>query len=329
MRKMTKSFVIGLTFVFAMVTWVGAQSQTSKIPRIGILSSSSADATKRNIDAFRDGMRELGWIEGKNILFEYRRADGDVSRIAGFAGELVKLKVDLILASGSQTTAAAKHATATIPIVVGAAGDLVGTGLVESLARPGGNITGSTVISPDLSGKRLELLKQVVPNAARIAVLLYPRSKTDREEVQQTEVVAQAQKVKVHVTEVRNTNDFQSAFASINRGNAQALILIQSSFTNSHRGQLLDMASKNKLPTMCESTRWSIDGCLISYGPDSVYQYRRAAHFVDKILKGTKPADLPVEQPMKFELIFNLKTAKQIGVTIPQSVLYRADQVIR
>jgi len=329
MREMTRSFILAATFVFAMITWADAQSQTSKIPRVGILQSTSAEDAKRNIDAFRDGMRELGWLEGKNIAFEHRYADGELSRVSGFAAELVKLKVDVILAGGSQSTAAAKQASATIPIVAGAAGDLVGTGLVESLARPGGNITGSTVISPDLSGKRLELLKEVIPNAVRIAVLLYPGSRTDRDELKQIEAVAQTKKLRVQTAEVHNANDFQSAFASIKRENAQALILIQSSFTNSHRRQLLDLASKNRLPAMCESARWSIDGCLISYGPDSVYQYRRAAHFVDKILTGAKPADIPVEQPIKFDLTFNLKTAKQIGLTIPQSVSYRADRVIR
>lgn len=329
MRKIAKAVLIGAVFVFAMVTWADAQSQTSKIPRVGILQSTSADDAKRNIDAFREGMRELGWIEGKNIAFEYRHAGGDLNRLTSFAAELVKLQVDVIFTGGTQGTLATKQATSTIPIVVGGAGDLVGTGLVESLARPGGNITGSTVISPDLSGKRLELLREVIPNAVRIAVLLYPGSRTDRDELKQIEAVAQTQKLRVQTAEVRHANEFQPAFASMKRENAQALILIQSSLTNSHRRQLLDLATKNRLPAMCESARWSIDGCLISYGPDSVYQYRRAAHFVDKILKGTKPADLPVEQPMKFDLAFNLKTAKQIGLTIPQSVLYRADRVIK
>jgi ABC-type uncharacterized transport system substrate-binding protein len=262
MRKIAKPVFIGAAFVFAMITWADAQSQTSKIPRVGILGGSTAEAAKRNIDAFRNGMRELGWIEGKNVVFEYRHADGDLSRLAGLAAELVRLQVDVILAGGTQTTMAAKQATSTIPIVVGGAGDLVGAGLVESLARPGGNITGSTVISPDLSGKRLELLKEVIPNAVRIAVLLYPGSRTDRDELKQIEAVAQTQKLRVQTVEVRHANDFQSAFTSIKRENAQALMLLQSSFTSSHRRQLLDLATKNRLPTMCESARWSIDGCL-------------------------------------------------------------------
>ena len=327
--KMTKSFFIGASFVFAMVTWAAAQPQKGKMPRVGIIGSSSAEAGKRNLDAFRDGMRKLGWVEGKNVVFEYRHADGDPNQLSTLAAELVNLPVNVILSAGTQTTVAAKKATSTIPIVAGAAGDLVRTGLVESLARPGGNITGSTVISPDLSGKRLELLKDVIRNAIRIAVLLYSGSMTDRAELKQIEAVAQSQKLKVHTAEVSNANDFQAAFASIKRENTQALILFQSSFTSAHRQTLIDLAVTNRLPTMCESARWSIDGCMISYGPDSVDQYRRAAHFVDKILKGTKPADLPVEQPMKFDLTFNLKTARRIGVTIPQSVLYRADPVIR
>jgi putative ABC transport system substrate-binding protein len=197
MRGMTRPLILTATFVLVIITWADAQSQTSNIRRVGIMQSTTADDAKRNMDAFRDGMRELGWIEGKNVVFEYRHADGDVTRLAGFAAELVRLQVDVIFTGGTQGTLAAKKATSSIPIIAGAAGDLVGTGLVESLARPGGNVTGSTVISPDLSGKRLELLKEVIPNAVRIAVLFYPGSRTDRDELKQIETVAQSQKLKV------------------------------------------------------------------------------------------------------------------------------------
>ena len=220
------------------------------------------------------------------------------------------------------------QATTTIPIVVASASDLVGTGLVASLARPGGNITGLTNIAPDLSGKRLELLKEVVPKASRVAVLLYPNS-TDWNEVKQTESAAPSLGVKIQVLEVRDPKEFDNAYTALTKQQAGALIIILGSFTNFHRRQLVDLAVKNRLPTMCEDAGWTEEGCLLSYGHDPHHNWRRAAVFVDKILKGTKPADLPVEQPMKFELVINLKTAKQIGLTIPPNVLARADRVIR
>jgi ABC-type uncharacterized transport system substrate-binding protein len=308
---------------------VPAGAQAKKTSRIGILQSASAVTSTSHINAFRQGLRELGYAEGKNILVEYRYADGKPSRLSELASEFVQLKVDVIVAAGTQSTAAAKQATGTIPIVVGAAGDLVGTGLVKSLARPGGNVTGSTVISPDLSGKRVELLKEAVPKASRLAVLLYSSSGTDWDEVKQIETVAQSLKVKIQIVKVQNPTDFQAAYAAMKRENADALILTQSSFTGFHRKQLAGLGSMNGLPTMCESARWTEDGCVMSYGPDLLYLWRRAAVFVDKILKGAKPSELPVEQPTKFDLIINLKAAKQISLTIPQSVLYRADRVIK
>jgi putative ABC transport system substrate-binding protein len=326
---MNKKISGSLSATFLLLAVYGEAQQTKPLPRIGILQSASASSSTSNVSAFREGLRDLGYTEGKNILVEYRYADGKLSRLSEFASDLVQLRVDVIVAAGTQSTIAAKQATSTIPIVVGAAGDLVGTGLVASLARPGRNITGSTVISPDISGKRVELLKEAVPNASRVAVLLYSSSGTDWDEVKQTETTAQSLKVKIQIVDVRNPSDFHGAYAAMKRKKADALMLIQSSFTSFHRRQLADFAAKSRLPTMCESARWTEDGCVMSYGPDLPYQYRRAAIFVDKILKGAKPADLPVEQPTKFELVINLKTAKQIGLTIPQSVLYRADKVIR
>jgi putative tryptophan/tyrosine transport system substrate-binding protein len=326
---MRKKFV-GFTFsalLLAVGFPVDAQ-QPAKVHRIGMLITGTASTHESFIDAFRRGLRDLGYVEGKNILIEYRYAEGKRERYPSLAAEMVQLKPDVIVVQSVGFTGAAKKATSTIPIVVGGAGDLVGTGLVASLAQPGGNITGLTVISPDLSGKRLELLKEAVPKTSRVAVLLYPVA-TDLDEVKQTEIAAQALKVKIQVVEIKDRSEFQSAYAAMRRENANALILIQGSFTTFHRKELIELGTKNRLPTMCELARWTEDGCLISYGPDSNYQWHRAAVLVDKILKGANPADLPVEQPMKFELLVNLKTAKQIGVTIPPNVLVRADRVIR
>jgi putative tryptophan/tyrosine transport system substrate-binding protein len=211
-----------------------------------------------------------------------------------------------------------------------AADDLIGTGLVSSLARPGGNITGSTAFAPDVSGKRLELLKQVVPKASRVAVLWSPSpGSQETDEVKETEIAAQALKIKMQKVAVRGPDEFEKAFAAMKREHANALVIIQDSFTNFHRRQLVDLAAKNRLPSMCEPADFAYDGCLISYGPDILSFWRRAAIFVDKILKGVKPTNLPVEGPTKFELVINLKTAKQIGLTIPQRVLTRADKVIK
>ena len=311
--------------VFALCSPAEAQ-QTKKVPRIGMLLAGSVFSMKGQVDAFQQGLRELGYVEGKNIAIEYRYAVGDRDIWPKLAAEIVRLKPDVIVVGGAGFTAVAKQATSTIPIVVGAAGDLVGARLVSSLAHPGGNVTGSTIASPDLSGKRLELLKEVVPKASRVAVLWYFFPGTsDEDEVKETEIAAQALKIKMYSVAVRGPNEFQQAFATIKRENANALIIILGTFTNFHRRELAELATENRLPSMCEVAQFAYDGCLMSYGPDFLYLWRRAATFVDKILKGTKPADLPVEQPTKFELVINLKTAKQIGLTIPQSVLYRAE----
>jgi putative tryptophan/tyrosine transport system substrate-binding protein len=229
---------------------------------------------------------------------------------------------------GTTATAAAKQATSTIPIVVGSAGDLVGGGLVASLARPGGNITGSTSIAPDLSGKRLELLREVISKAAPVAVLFYPNPGS-WDQIRETETAARGLGVRLQLVEVRDPNEFEKAYVAMRKQRASAVIIILTSFTNNHRKQLISLALKNRLPSVCEQSEWTNDGCLISYGPNVLLLFRRAAIYVDKILKGAKPADLPVEQPMKFELVINLKTAKQIGLTIPPNLLARADKVIK
>jgi putative tryptophan/tyrosine transport system substrate-binding protein len=304
--------------------------QGKKVHVIGFLRSGSPTIHASENEAFRQGLRDLGYVEGKNIAFEYRYAEGKPERYPELAAELVRHKVDVIVVGGTGPTRAARQATSTIPIVVGAAGDLVRAGLVASLARPGGNITGSTEISPDLSGKRLELLKEVVPNASQVAVVWYPSvGSTDDDEVRETDTAARQFGVKIHLVEVRTPGDFQAAFAAMTKQQANAVIIIQGAFTLFHRKQLVEHAVKNRLPSLCESARFGEEGCLINYGADVLYLYRRAASYVDKILKGTKPADLPIEQPTKFELIINLKTAKHIGLTITPSVLARADRVIR
>ena len=271
----------------------------------------------------------MGYVEAQNILLEYRWAEGNNDRYPILAGELVHLRVDVIVTLGTQATLAAKQATNTIPIVAGGAGDLIGEGLVASLARPGGNITGLTNIDPDLSAKRLQLLKETFPKVARVAVLYHGGPGGDQEELSETQSAARALKIQIHPLQVKEPSQFQRGYAAMIKERADALIIFHGSFTGFHRRELIDLAFKHRLPTMCGSPVWSADGCLISYGHDRHDQFRRAAVYVDKILKGTKPADLPVQQPTKFELIINLKTAKQIGLAIPPNVLARADKVIR
>ena len=325
----TLRMLVSAMVILACASFTDAQ-QLAKVFRIGVLVSGSASTHKSRIDAFRQGLQELGYIDGKNVVLEFRYAEGKRERFADLAAEMVRLKPDVIVVGGTGFTAAAKQATSTIPIVVGGAGDLVGSGLVASLARPGGNVTGSTDISPDLSGKRLELLKEAIPKARRVAVLWHDfAGSSDAEQIKQTEIAARAFGINLQDVSVQAPDRFQDAFAAFKKRNADALVIIQNSFTIFHSKQLLELAAKNKLPSMCQGTNFIEAGCLISYGPDVIHQYHRAATFVDKILKGRTPADLPVEQPMKFELIINLKTAKQIDVTIPPNVLVRADRVIR
>jgi putative ABC transport system substrate-binding protein len=308
------------------------EAQTpNKIPKIGVLvSSSRASENVANREAFHESLRKLGYIEGRNVEIEHRYADGDRNRRGVLASELVEMKVDVIVAGGIQSTTAAKRATSTIPIVAAAAADLVAARLVTSLARPAGNVTGSTRMTKDLSGKRMDLLKEMMPKLSRIAVVLSSgTSGLDRGELKETETAASRLGVTVQTIDVADPKEFQSGFAAIVRERAEAVIILHGSFTLFHRKELVALANKNRLPSMCEQREWINVGCLLSYGPDVAHLWSRAAVFVDKILNGAKPADLPVEQPTKFELIFNLKTAKQIGLTIPQWMLVKADKVIR
>jgi putative ABC transport system substrate-binding protein len=319
------------TMLFVFCCPVEAQ-QPKKIPRIAMLISGSASTHATQIETFQASLRELGYVEGKHVVFEYRYAEGQRERFANLASEIVRSRPDIIVVTGIPFTIAAKRASSTIPIVVMGAGDLVGTGLVAALPRPGGNVTGTTSIAPDLSGKRIELIKEIMPKALRIAVLAHfnPGSPSSNEEsVKQSEIAAPALGVKLRVIAIQTPDDFQRAFAAIKKENGEALFIIHSGFTFFYGKQLTEMAAKNRLPSVCETLAWAEWGCLVTYAPDRLHHSRRAAIFVDKILKGAKPADLPVEQPTKFELVINLKTAKQIGLTIPPNVLARADRVIR
>ena len=321
-----------VVFVVALTVCGGRAEaqQPTKVPRIGLLRSGSAASHASSHEAFRQGLRELGYEEAKNILIEYRYAEGKSERWPALANELVRLKVDIIVVGGSGVARATQQATKTIPIVVGTAGDLIRTGLVASLARPGGNITGSTELSPDVAGKRLELLKEAVPKASRVAVLMGsgPES-SDQDDMQEMETPARQLSVNIQSVEVRNPSELQAAYDAMTKQRVNAVIILRGSFTVFHKKQLVELSVKSRLPSMCEGEDFAQDGCLIAYGPDRLHNWRRAAVFVDKILKGTKPADIPVEQPTKFELVINLKSAKQIGLTIPPNVLARADKVIR
>jgi ABC-type uncharacterized transport system substrate-binding protein len=314
------------TVLFAF--WVSAEAQQEKkVARIGYLSTESSASAQRNIGPFQEGLRELGYVEGKNIVIEYRYAESDLGRLRELAAELVRAKVDVIVATGNRATDAARHATTKIPIIVGGAGDLVGTGLVASLARPGGNITGSTRMSTELGGKRIELLKEAISRVSRVAVILATRQ--DQDELREMESVTHQLTIKIHPVNVRDLEDFRNAFVAMVKDRADAIVMVHSGFTFARRSELIELAIKYRLPSMCEQSAWTDSGCLMSYGPDVPHLARRAAIYVDKILKGAKPAELPVEQPTKFEFIVNLKTAKQIGVTMPPNVLVRADRVIK
>ena len=324
-----KTFVSLLTtFLLATISLAEAQP-AKKVFRIGLLSGNRPSPMPTNIEAFRQGLRELGYVEGQNISVEYRFAEGKEERYAILAAELVNLGVDVIVTFGTQATVAAKQATSTIPILVGNAGDLVGEGLVASLARPGGNITGFTSVDPDLSAKRLQLLRETLPKVSRVAVLYHGGPGGDQEELRETQIAAKTLGVQIQPLQVLESDQFERAYTAMTKERAQALIVFVGSFTAFHRKELLELAAKIRIPTMCGNPEWSEAGGLMSYGHDRRDQFRRVATYVDKILKGTKPADLPVQQPIKYELVINVKTAKQIGLTVPPNVLARADRVIR
>jgi putative ABC transport system substrate-binding protein len=305
--------------------------QPAKVARIGYLSTNLA-ANPHMQEAFRQGLRDLGYVEGRNVVIEYRDSEGKLERLPALAAELVALKVDVIVAAASNHFAlAAKQATRTIPIVFAAASDPVASGLVTSLARPGGNVTGAAVITSELVGKRLELLTQAVPGVSRVAVLWLPGAlgeRTEKEMLKDADVAARALGVRLQFVEVRGPADFDRAFSDMTRARAGALTVLPSNMFLREHGRLVDLAAKYRLPAVYTVKEYVDAGGLMSYGPNVADLFRRAATYVDKILKGAKPSDLPVEQPTKFELVINLKTARTLALTIPPSVLARADQII-
>jgi putative tryptophan/tyrosine transport system substrate-binding protein len=305
--------------------------QPARIPRIGYVSGTGSSSNPGPyVEALRQGLRDLGHVDGKNIVIEYRGAEGRNDPIPSLVNELVQLKVDVLVVPVLPAIRAAKQATKTIPIVMVTQADPVATGIIDSLARPGGNITGLATLSRELSGKRLELVKEVVPRISRVAVLRDADSEGAAMSLKEYEAVALSLKMPVQSLEVRGPKpDLEGAFQSAVKGRASALITITTSPLFRRQKQIADLAAKSRLPSMFEGSTWVESGGLMSYSTDDLAVYRRAAVYVDKILKGAKPADIPVEQPTKFEFVINLKTAKALNLTIPQSVLFRADRVIR
>jgi putative tryptophan/tyrosine transport system substrate-binding protein len=314
-------------FILVSVHLVQAQ-QPGKIPRIGFLRG--PDYPSVYLEAFRRGLRELGYVEGQNIAIEYRDGQGHEERYFELAAEMVRLKVDLIVVGGGAgTIRPVKKATSIIPIVMTNVSDPVGAGFIASFARPGGNVTGLSSVSHDLTGKRLELLKESFPKIFRVAVLYDVTNKTKRDEFKDTESAAQTLEVQVQSLEVQSPNDFEAALKTAAQKRSGAVLVLPNGLTNTHRKRIAELATTSRLPTMWAESQLLDGGGLMSYGPDYADLWHRAATYVDKVLKGVKPADLPVERPMKFELVINLKTAKDIGVTITPNVLARADKVIK
>ena len=310
-------------FFLVPATFAQAQ-QPKKIPRIGYLTGVGSAPN----EAFLQGLRDLGYVEGKNILIEFRTTGGKSERRPELAAELVRLRVDVIVADTAGEVTAVKDATATIPIVMRSVADPIALGLVASLANPGGNITGVAGLAPELSGKRVELLKEVIPKLSRVA-LLTPPVKAWRTSIKETEVAAQALGLQLQILQVRGADELEGAFDAAKKQRAGALVQVSATSLRPYQPRIIDLAAKNRLPTMYYNRRSVEVGGLMSYGPDSLHMNRRVASMVDKILKGIKPADIPVEQPMKFEFVVNLKTAKQLSLTIPPNVLARADKVIK
>ena len=316
------------TMLFALSLSAEAQ-QPTKIPRIGYLLGVSLSASSTRTEAFRQGLRDFGYVEGKNIIIEWRSAEGKFDRLPALAAELVRLKVDVIVTAGPIPTRAAKEVTSTIPIIMTQDPDPVGNGFVASLARPGGNITGLSTLAPELSGKQLELLKEIIPKLTRVAVFGTSTRAGNAQALKEIELAAGAFKVKLQYLDVLDPKDIETAFQAATKGRAEAVLVLQSAVFFSQRTQIAELAIKSRLPAIYYTTEFVEAGGLMSYATSYTDLFRRAATYVDKILKGRTPSDLPVEQPMKFEFVVNLKAAKQIGLTIPPNVLVRADKVIR
>ena len=327
---MNKKILVSIlaVVILASVNLAEAQ-QPKKVPRIGILFVSFPSSTPARYEGFRQGLRELGYVEGKTIVIESRYAEGKVDRLPALLDELVRLKVDVIVTTGPSATRAAKEASVTIPIVMSVDIDPVGSGFVASLARPGGNITGLSSLSSELSGKRLELLKEIVPGLARVTVLGTSTVPGNAQALRDTELAAPAFKVKLQYLDVLDGKNIEAAFHAASKERSDGVLVLTGRVLNFHRPQVVELAVKSRLPAIYNTPEFVEAGGLVSYAANTNDLYRRAATYVDKILKGAKPADLPVEQPTKFELLINLKAAKQIGLTIPPNVLVRADKVIK
>ena len=326
MRLIGLAVVLAVSLVLAPLG-AGAQ-QTGKVYRIGVLETMSATLNTANLNAFRQGLRELGYVEGRDFVIEYRSADGRPESFPGLATELVRLKVDLIVTRGTPAVLAAEKATGSIPIVMATSADPTRFGIVSSLARPGGNVTGLSTVAVELAGKRLELLKEAVPRIARIALIANMSSPASGSQWRQMEAAARSLGFEPQLLDVRAPEDFARAFDIAIKQRADAVQVANDTLTQTNFRRIVDLSAKHRLPSMFSSREFVDAGGLMAYGPNFTDLYRRAATYVDKILKGAKPADLPVEQPTKFELVINLKTAKALGLTIPPTLLIRADQVI-
>ena len=329
MIGVTLTLIVTLTLGTLAAPLTAAAQQATKVPRIGVLHVGAPTAVSHFVEAFKQGLREHGYVEGQNIVVERRFGEARAERISEVAAELVRLKLNVIVTSTDLGVAAVKQQTQTIPIVMANSTDPVGTGFVTSLARPGGNVTGLTNISPELSAKRLELLKEAVPGLSRVAIMWNPEVRGGVLDYKETEGAARSLRLQLQSVEVSRADDFDRAFSALSTGRAEALIVISGPLAFTNRGQIASFAQKNRLPSMYGLRDFADAGGLMAYGPNSVDLWRRAAAYVDKILKGAKPGELPVEQPTKFEFVINLKTAKTIGLTIPQSLLRRADHVIQ
>ena len=324
-----RTFLCGLT-LGALAAPLAAEAQPGRVPRVGVLSPfSSSFGPGPSFEAFRKTLRELGYVEGSNIALEYRWADGQYDRLPGLIADLIRLRVDVIFSAWSSPAAlATKKATNTIPIVFGGVGDAVGVGLVASLARPGGNVTGSTFILQETIGKQLELLKEVVPRIARVGVVINPVNPVYGPVLTASEAPAQALGLRLEVIGVQNAADFERAFRAAIKGHVDGLVVLQDPVLQINRSQLLALVANRGLPAVYGMREFVDSGGFMSYGPSQAEMYRRAAYLLDKILKGAKPADLPIEQSTKFELVINLKTARALGLEVAPTLLARADEVI-
>ena len=324
-----RDFLALLGGAVAAVPLAVAAQEARKLPRIGFLGNSTASLEANLVGPFRESLRNLGYVEGRNISIEYRWAEGNYDRFPTLIAELIALKVDVIVTAGTPAALAVKKATASIPLVMVAVGDPVGTGLVASLGRPGGNVTGLTSIAPELEGKRLELLKEALPRVSRVAVLWNPANAYQIGSEKEVQAAAKVLRISVVSLPVRNPEELGNAFAAIPREHADAILVLADRLFLHNRERIADFAIKNRLPGMNAYRELVEAGGLMSFGPSYAMMHRQAATYVDKILKGAKAGDMPIEQPAKFELVMNLKTAKALGLTIPQSLLLRADEVIQ